>query len=84
VVLDVGQEGEATVANREFVRFALSQAGQMQAILAGFFPFDPPTLRGQLSKVDFERPTETFPRSASEEDSTLRSTAKEPENSVSR
>ncbi|KAA5540914.1 hypothetical protein FYK55_18535 [Roseiconus nitratireducens] len=56
LVLDVGQTDAKSIASREFVRYALSQAGQMQAILAGFFPFDPPTLRGEMLKVDFKGP----------------------------
>jgi phosphate transport system substrate-binding protein len=58
LVLDVGQQAEQTAATREFVRYALSHAGQMQTILAGFFPFDPPTLRAELLKVDFQQGTE--------------------------
>jgi phosphate transport system substrate-binding protein len=54
LILDVGQRGEQAVASREFARYALSQAGQVQAILAGFFPFDPPTLRAELVKLDDE------------------------------
>ncbi len=52
LVLDLGIEGESGAASRELARYALTQAGQMQAILAGFFPFDPPTLRGELEKLD--------------------------------
>jgi phosphate transport system substrate-binding protein len=52
LIVDVGQTGEKSEASREYVRFALSQAGQMQAILAGFFPLDPPTLRAESAKVD--------------------------------
>lgn len=52
LVLDVGRNDKTAIANREFVRYALGQGGQMQAILSGFFPFDPPLLRGQLHKID--------------------------------
>ena len=51
LVLDLGQDSERSIAAREFVRFALSQAGQMQTILCGFFPFDPPTLRAESLKL---------------------------------
>lgn len=51
VVLDVGREDDKAMAVREFVEYALHQAGQSQAILAGFFPFDPPTLRGEMAKL---------------------------------
>ncbi|WP_197231512.1 PstS family phosphate ABC transporter substrate-binding protein [Novipirellula artificiosorum] len=52
LVLDLGQTGARADANREFVRYALHQAGQSQSILAGFFPFDPPTLRGERAKLE--------------------------------
>ncbi len=52
LIIDAGMTGEKAEASREFVRFALSQAGQMQGILAGFFPLDPPTLRGELLMLD--------------------------------
>ncbi len=51
IVLDVGRNDEQARANREFLRFALHQSGQAQTILCGFFPFDPPTLRGELLKL---------------------------------
>ncbi len=51
LVLDIGQTGDKAAASREFVRYALSQAGQMQAIFVGFFPFDPPTLRAEMAKL---------------------------------
>jgi phosphate transport system substrate-binding protein len=52
LVIDAGASDEQAAAGREFVRYALSQAGQMQTILAGFFPLDPPTLRSELLKLD--------------------------------
>lgn len=52
LVIDLGQDSEQAIASREFVRYALSQAGQMQAILSGFFPFDPPTLRAEEDKLN--------------------------------
>lgn len=52
LVLDVAQDDEKGMAAREFVEYALHQAGQGQAILAGFFPFDPPTLRGEMAKLE--------------------------------
>jgi len=54
LVLDAGRTSDQSAANREFARYALSQAGQMQAILDGFFPFDPPTLRAERMKIDQE------------------------------
>ncbi len=51
LVIDLGQSTEQAKANVEFVRYSLAQAGQMQAILSGFFPFDPPTLRAQELKL---------------------------------
>lgn len=53
LIIDLGQEGEAAIACREFALYALSQAGQTDAILSGYFPFDPPTLRGQVEAVGF-------------------------------
>ncbi|TWT56363.1 PstS family phosphate ABC transporter substrate-binding protein [Allorhodopirellula solitaria] len=52
LVLDIGQDSEQAKATREFVRYTLHQAGQSQDILAGFFPFDPPTLLAQLAKLN--------------------------------
>ena len=51
LVLDKGQKSPEAHASREFVRYALDQEGQAQAILSGFFPFDPPLLRGELLKL---------------------------------
>ncbi|MCA9132337.1 MAG: substrate-binding domain-containing protein [Planctomycetales bacterium] len=45
LVIDVGQSSENAKASQEFVRSALCQAGQTQAILVGFFPVDLPLLR---------------------------------------
>ena len=56
LIFDMGQRGEAAIAAREFALYALSQAGQTDAILAGYFPFDPPSLRGQVERIDFEKP----------------------------
>lgn len=52
LVIDLGANDEKARASREFVRYALSQAGQMQTILAGFFPLDPATLRSELLKLN--------------------------------
>jgi phosphate transport system substrate-binding protein len=51
LVVDLGQTSDQGKASQEFVRFALSQAGQMQTILCGFFPFDPPRLRSEGLKL---------------------------------
>ncbi len=58
LVFDMGQDAGQVVANAEFVRYALSQAGQTQAILSGFFPFDPATLRAQLEELGKADPRE--------------------------
>ncbi len=52
LVFDLEAQGPQASANREFVRYALTQSGQVNTILAGFFPYDPPTLRGELSKLE--------------------------------
>lgn len=82
LVLDMGATSEAVRGNREFVLYALSQAGQTQAILAGFFPFDPPTLLGQVEKVNFDRNEASAPVESS--DPSLKSTARETKEKVSR
>jgi phosphate transport system substrate-binding protein len=51
LVFDLEGENETTAANRELIKFALAQTGQSNTILAGFFPFDPPTLRAEQSKL---------------------------------
>ncbi len=51
LVIDAGQTSEQARASREFVRYALGQAGQTQAILVGFFPVDLPLLRAGLQKL---------------------------------
>ena len=75
LIIDMGQKGEAAIANREFVLYALSQAGQTDAILAGYFPFDPPTLRGQVEKIGFGNASvnQSLPT-----DPTVKSTSREP------
>lgn len=83
LVLDLGQASEKAAANREFVRYALSHPGQMQAILSGFFPFDPPTLRAQRLKVTAENSTTTQPKSV-EQNQGLQATTKDVESSLSR
>ena len=83
LVLDVGQKSEKTAANREFVRYALSHAGQMQAILSGFFPFDPPTLRAQLLKVDSGNAAADQPKTLGQNQS-YQATSKEVEAGLSR
>lgn len=54
LVFDLEGEVNQTKSNREFVSYALAQCGQANTILAGFFPFDPPTLRAELSKLNLE------------------------------
>lgn len=51
LVLDMGQTGADARASQEFVHYGLCQAGQAQAILAGFFPVDLPLLRAGLQKL---------------------------------
>lgn len=54
LVLDVGQQSPEAIASQEFARYAVSQAGQIQAIVVGFFPFDPPRLRAENYKLSHE------------------------------
>lgn len=51
LVIDMGQTGSRAVASQEFVRYALCQAGQTQAIFVGFFPVDLPLLRAGIEKL---------------------------------
>ena len=51
LVIDMGQTSENAKASQEFVHYALCQAGQAEAILAGFFPVDLPLLRAGLQKL---------------------------------
>ncbi len=51
LVVDLGQTGAKAKASQEFVRYALCQAGQTQAILVGFFPVDLPLLRAGLEHL---------------------------------
>ncbi len=55
LIFDLDAQSKNSAANREFVKYALSQSGQVNAILAGFYPFDPPTLRGEMSKLDVKK-----------------------------
>jgi phosphate transport system substrate-binding protein len=50
-VLSLGQTDSNARASQEFVRYALCQAGQTQAILVGFFPVDLPLLRAGLEQL---------------------------------
>ncbi len=52
LVFDLEGENVKAAANRELIKFALAQTGQSNTILAGFFPFDPPTLRAERSKLN--------------------------------
>ncbi|RMF40322.1 MAG: hypothetical protein D6753_11935 [Planctomycetota bacterium] len=52
LVVDLGQKTPDGLAAQEFVRYALCQSGQVQAVLVGFFPVDPPLLRAGLQKLD--------------------------------
>jgi phosphate transport system substrate-binding protein len=52
LVLDMGQSDSNAKNSQEFVRYALCQAGQTQAILVGFFPVDPPLLRAGLQQLE--------------------------------
>jgi phosphate transport system substrate-binding protein len=81
LIFDMGREDEAAIATREFVLYALSQAGQTDAILAGYFPFDPPTLRGQVEKIGFEK---TEANQSLSTDPTVKSTSRETKDKVSR
>ena len=50
VVLDMGQTDANAKAAKEFVHYALCQAGQAAAISASYFPVDLPLLRASLHK----------------------------------
>ncbi len=51
LVVDLGQTTPDGLAAQEFARYALCQSGQVQAVLVGFFPVDPPLLRAGLQKL---------------------------------
>jgi phosphate transport system substrate-binding protein len=57
LVFDLGQQPEAVAANREFVRYALTQTGQAQTLLMGFYPLDHASLRGEMSKLTADSPS---------------------------
>ncbi len=65
LVLDAGSADPKARSSREFVRYALSRAGQLQTIPAGFFPLDPATLRGELLKV--QETTDPAPQASQNE-----------------
>lgn len=52
MVLDIARTDANAIAAQEFVRYALCQAGQSQAILVGFFPVDLPLLRAGMQRLD--------------------------------
>lgn len=52
LVIDLGQSDAKAKASQEFVRYAMCQAGQTQAILVGFFPVDLPLLRAGLENLN--------------------------------
>lgn len=52
LVIDLGQSDAKAKASQEFVRYAMCQAGQTQAILVGFFPVDLPLLRAELESLN--------------------------------
>lgn len=51
VVLDLGQTSQNAKASQELVHYALCQAGQSQAIVAGLYPVDLPLLRAGLQRL---------------------------------
>ncbi len=51
LVIDMGQTGSKAIASQEFVRHALCQAGQTQAMLVGLFPVDLPLLRASMARL---------------------------------
>ncbi|GIW99142.1 MAG: phosphate-binding protein [Pirellulaceae bacterium] len=51
LVIDLGQQGPDALAAREFVKYALGQSGQAEAVLVGFFPVDLPLLRAEMQKL---------------------------------
>lgn len=52
LVIDLGQSDAKAKASQEFVRYAMCQSGQTQAILVGFFPVDLPLLRAGLENLN--------------------------------
>jgi phosphate transport system substrate-binding protein len=53
LVVDAKSEKGLALAT-EFVKFSVCQDGQREAILAGFFPLDPPLLRGEKAQLESE------------------------------
>ena len=51
LVIDLGKSDVQAKASQEFVRYALCQSGQTQAILVGFFPVDLPLLRAGMERL---------------------------------
>ena len=52
LVFDLEAEGTAPLQIANLFGTPIAQAGQSSAILAGFFPFDPPTLLAESSKME--------------------------------
>ena len=52
LVIDLGQSDAKARASQEFVRYAMCQSGQTQAILVGFFPVDLPLLHAALESLN--------------------------------
>jgi len=52
LVIDDDPENSQTLPAREFVKFALSQQGQRETILAGFFPVEPEITKAQLHRLE--------------------------------
>ncbi|MCA9195466.1 MAG: substrate-binding domain-containing protein [Planctomycetales bacterium] len=52
LIVDIGATGPDAEAAKEFVRFALSQQGQTEAILTGVFPVDLPSLRHSTQSLN--------------------------------
>lgn len=52
LIVDLGRTDSQAQASQELVRYALCQAGQMQAILVGFFPVELPLLRAGIEALN--------------------------------
>jgi phosphate transport system substrate-binding protein len=52
LVFDYDPNNPRTTAAREFVKFALSQEGQRETVLAGFYPVEPEITKAQLHNLE--------------------------------
>ncbi len=50
IVVDLGNPDRARIV--EFLRYILSQSGQAENVLAGYFPVDLPRLRAEIAELN--------------------------------